>query len=83
MYIFPGIGLGTILARALHVTDAMVEQASIALSTSLTDEEKAADLVYPRLVRIRTISARIALAVVRAAQAAVCILLYTVQIGFG
>jgi malic enzyme len=79
MYIFPGIGLGTILARARHVTDTMVEQAAIALSSSLTDEEKAADLVYPRLVRIRTISAQIALAVVRAAQAAVCVLLFRLK----
>ena len=68
MYIFPGIGLGTILAKAKHVTDSMVEQASIALAGSLTPEEKAADLVYPRLVRIRDISAQVALAVIRAAQ---------------
>lgn len=70
MYIFPGIGLGTILAKARHVTDAMVEQAAIALSSSLTEEETADGLVYPRLDRIRSISAKIALAVVRTAQAA-------------
>ncbi|PFH53929.1 hypothetical protein AMATHDRAFT_727 [Amanita thiersii Skay4041] len=68
MYIFPGIGMGSILAKARHVTDNMVEQASIALSSSLTTEEEAANLVYPRLARIRDISAQIALAVVRAAQ---------------
>ncbi|KAF8221039.1 malate dehydrogenase [Tricholoma matsutake] len=69
MYVFPGIGLGTILSKARHVTDAMVEQASIALSSSLTPEEKSSDLVYPRLVRIRDISAQVALAVIRTAQA--------------
>lgn len=68
MYIFPGLGLGTILSKARHVTDLMVEQASIALSASLTQGEKDADLVYPRLIRIRDISARIAVAVIRAAQ---------------
>ncbi|RXW24430.1 hypothetical protein EST38_g1441 [Candolleomyces aberdarensis] len=68
MYIFPGIGLGTILSKANHVTDSMVEQAAIALASSLTAEEHAAGLVYPRLVRIRDISAQIALAVIRAAQ---------------
>ncbi|KAF6757454.1 malate dehydrogenase [Ephemerocybe angulata] len=68
MYIFPGIGLGSILAKARHVTDSMVEQASIALAGSLTEGEKAAQLVYPRLVRIRDISCQIALAVIRAAQ---------------
>jgi len=68
MYIFPGLGLGTILSKARHVTDLMVEQASIALSASLTQEEKDTSLVYPRLTRIREISARIAVAVIRAAQ---------------
>lgn len=68
MYIFPGIGMGAILSMARHVTDSMVEQASIALAGSLTDEEKSSELVYPRLTRIRDISAKIGLAVIRAAQ---------------
>jgi malate dehydrogenase (oxaloacetate-decarboxylating)(NADP+) len=71
MYIFPGIGLGSILSKSRHVSDAMVEQASIALSSSLNDEETAAELVYPRLPRIRDISARIALDVIRKSQAEV------------
>jgi len=71
MYIFPGIGLGALLAKANRVTDSMVEQASVALAGLLDAEERAAGLVYPRLDRIREISARIALAVVRAAQNAV------------
>ncbi|KAF8630889.1 hypothetical protein AX17_005247 [Amanita inopinata Kibby_2008] len=68
MYIFPGIGMGTIMSKAQHVTDSMVEQAAITLSSSLTADEEAASLVYPRLGRIRTLSARIAMAVVRTAQ---------------
>ena len=72
MYIFPGIGLGTILSKARHVTDAMVEQASIALSSSLSRDEETSELVYPRLTRIRDISAQIALAVIRSAQLDVC-----------
>ncbi|KAI9452431.1 hypothetical protein F5148DRAFT_502718, partial [Russula earlei] len=68
MYIFPGLGLGALLAKASRVTDSMVEQASVALAASLDADERAADLVYPRLDRIREISSRIALAVVRAAQ---------------
>jgi len=68
MYIFPGIGMGAILSKSRHVTDAMVEQASIALASSLTVDEKSSELVYPRLTRIRDISAQIALAVIRAAQ---------------
>jgi malate dehydrogenase (oxaloacetate-decarboxylating)(NADP+) len=68
MYIFPGIGLGSILSRTRHVSDSMVEQAAIALASSLTEEEKAAELVYPRLERIRDISAQVAFAVIRQAQ---------------
>jgi malate dehydrogenase (oxaloacetate-decarboxylating)(NADP+) len=71
MYIFPGIGLGALLAKASRVTDSMVEQASIALAGSLDADERASGLIYPRLDRIREISSRIALAVVRAAQNAV------------
>jgi len=68
MYIFPALGLGTILSKAVHVTDSMVEQAAVALSNSLTPEEHADGLIYPRLNRIRQVSATIASAVVRAAQ---------------
>lgn len=46
----------------------MVEQAAIALAGSLTQDESSSELVYPRLTRIRDISAEIALAVIRAAQ---------------
>ncbi|KAH7922038.1 hypothetical protein BV22DRAFT_1106847 [Leucogyrophana mollusca] len=68
MYIFPGIGLGSILAKTRHVSDAMVEQAAFALASSMNAEEEAAQLVYPRLSRIREISARIAHAVIRQSQ---------------
>jgi len=68
MYIFPGIGLGSILSNTRHVSDGMVERAAVALASSLNDEERAAGFVYPRLARIRDISATIALAVVRQAQ---------------
>jgi malate dehydrogenase (oxaloacetate-decarboxylating)(NADP+) len=68
MYIFPGLGLGVLLSKASRVTDQMVEQASIALAGSLTPAERATDLLYPRLERIRDISAQIALAVIRTAQ---------------
>jgi malate dehydrogenase (oxaloacetate-decarboxylating)(NADP+) len=77
MYIFPGIGLGTVLSKARHVTDEMVEAASIALSSSLDEEELAAELVYPRLERIRQISGKIALAVIRKAQEQVLIFFST------
>jgi len=68
MYVFPGIGLGSILSRTAHVSDAMVETAAMALAGSLTPEESAAGLVYPRIERIRDISATVATAVIRQAQ---------------
>lgn len=68
MYIFPGIGLGTLLSKASRVTDSMIEQASVALAGSLDKEETKSGLVYPRLDRIRDISAQIAMSVIRAAQ---------------
>jgi malate dehydrogenase (oxaloacetate-decarboxylating)(NADP+) len=70
MYIFPGLGLGAILARATSVTDSMVEASSLGLADSLTEEEIALDLLYPCIERIREISAQIATTVIRAAQKA-------------
>lgn len=46
----------------------MIEQAGIALAESLTKEETEAGLIYPRLTRIREVSARIACAVIKQAQ---------------
>ncbi|PPQ81937.1 hypothetical protein CVT25_013785 [Psilocybe cyanescens] len=68
MYIFPGLGLGAILARVSEVTDSMVEASSLGLANSLTDEERAMGLLYPRIERIREISTFIAKEVIRAAQ---------------
>ena len=46
----------------------MIEAASLGLADSLTDEERGSDLVYPRIERIRDISAQIAQSVIRTAQ---------------
>lgn len=69
MYVFPGIGLGAILARVKTVSDKMIEASALALSDALTPEEKEAGLLYPRLDRIRDISTVVALRVIRQAQA--------------
>ena len=65
-----GLGLGSILAKASSVTDTMVEGASLGLAHSLTKDEEDSGLVYPRIERIREISAQIAVDVIRAAQKA-------------
>jgi malate dehydrogenase (oxaloacetate-decarboxylating)(NADP+) len=59
-YIFPGVGLGVIASRSRTVTDEMF----LAAAHSLANQVSAADLelgrVYPRLSRIRHVSAKIA-----------------------
>ncbi|KAJ7255870.1 hypothetical protein B0H12DRAFT_526094 [Mycena haematopus] len=70
MYIFPGLGLGAILARCSSVSDSMVEASSLGLANSLTPKEQALELLYPAIERIREISAGIAVQVIRAAQEA-------------
>lgn len=68
MYVFPGIGLGTILSKAVQVTGNMIYASGEALPTMITDEEKDLALLYPSITRIRDVSARVALYVIRAAQ---------------
>ncbi|KAI0266467.1 malic enzyme [Gloeopeniophorella convolvens] len=68
MYIFPGLGLASILCRASTVTDAMVEASSLGLADALNQDEHDSGLLYPRLDRIRDISAFIATRVIRKAQ---------------
>ena len=66
-YIFPGLGLGAILAKAEHVSDDMVYQTAATLAEALDDEERSHELLYPHLTRIREVSALVARDVVKAA----------------
>ncbi|QSS63943.1 NADP-dependent malic enzyme MaeA, partial [Histoplasma capsulatum] len=70
MYVFPGIGLGTILSKAVEVTDSMIYASGEALSKTLTSEELEHGLLYPDLTRIRDVSVIVARGVIRAAQEA-------------
>ena len=56
------------MCRASAVTDAMVEASSLGLADSLDEDEHDSELLYPRLNRIREISAYIAMRVIRKAQ---------------
>jgi len=67
MYVFPGIGLGAILSQASVISDDMIYTSSVALANCLTDEEKAAGLLYPRLCRIREVSTKVAAEVMKEA----------------
>lgn len=68
MFVFPGIGLGTILCKAIKVTQNMIYASGRALPTMITQEEADMGLIYPEITRIRAVSARVARDVIRAAQ---------------
>lgn len=69
MYVFPGIGLGTVLCESVHVTQEMIYASAVGLADSLTEEERAKSWLYPSLDRIRDISVSVARHVIRASQA--------------
>ncbi|KAL8858672.1 MAG: hypothetical protein Q9178_004760 [Gyalolechia marmorata] len=70
MYVFPGIGLGTILSKATVVTQSMIYASANALSTALNPSEIAQDWLYPEIARIREVSVIVAMGVIRAAEEA-------------
>lgn len=67
MYIFPGLGLGAVLAKPSYISDRMIYAAAKALADSLLPEEVAQGWLYPTLHRIRQVSAIVAAAVCREA----------------
>jgi malate dehydrogenase (oxaloacetate-decarboxylating)(NADP+) len=70
MYVFPGIGLGTILSKATTVTQSMIYASATSLSTSLLPSEVEQGWLYPEISRIRDVSVVVAMGVIRAAQEA-------------
>lgn len=67
VFIFPGLGLGALAARARRVTDSMTNAASKALALEVTDAECEARMLFPSVSRLRTVSQAVALAVARQA----------------
>ncbi|MFN0064094.1 MAG: NAD-dependent malic enzyme [Myxococcaceae bacterium] len=66
-FIFPGVGLGTLLSGATRVTDNMLLQASLALARYNDPARVTQGGVYPRIERIRAASRQVAAAVMRQA----------------
>ena len=68
-YIFPGVGLGVIVAESARVTEEMFAVAAKTLATMVTEEDLAMGRIYPSLSRIREVSREIAIAVAEVAYA--------------
>ena len=68
-YIFPGLGLGAIVAGARRITDSMFYAAARTLAGLVEASALASGLLYPRLSTIREVSAHIAVAVAEIAYA--------------
>jgi malate dehydrogenase (oxaloacetate-decarboxylating) len=68
MYVFPGVGLGALVARSSRITDGMFLAASRAISDMVTPEQEARGLLLPEMNDIRRVSAAVALAVGREAR---------------
>ncbi|EFJ19450.1 hypothetical protein SELMODRAFT_110809 [Selaginella moellendorffii] len=67
MYLFPGIGLGTLLCGARTVTDRMLSSAAARLASYMGEEDVNNGKIYPPISSIRDISKEVAVAVLRAA----------------
>jgi malate dehydrogenase (oxaloacetate-decarboxylating)(NADP+) len=69
VYVFPGIGLGTLVAEATQVSDTMFLKAAQKLASLVSDEDLAMGRVYPALSKVREVSIHIATAVAEEAYA--------------
>ena len=65
VFIFPGVGLGALVAEAREVTDDAFLTAAEELAASVTPERLAAGAIYPPIAELRRIARRIGVAVVR------------------
>jgi malic enzyme len=66
-FIFPGVGLGAIVAEAPAVTDRMFLLAARELAASVSDERLAQGALFPPIATLREVSRRIAIVVGREA----------------
>lgn len=67
VFVFPGIGLGTIISGAKEITDGMISAAAIALAQSLDDSELRERRLVPDISRLWDVCGDVAVAVARQA----------------
>jgi len=67
LFIFPGLGLGSIVSESRTVSDGMIYSAAARLSELVSDEELAEGKIYPDISTVRSVSKEIAIAVAQTA----------------
>ncbi|MBL9028323.1 MAG: NAD-dependent malic enzyme [Myxococcales bacterium] len=68
VYVFPGVGLGALVAQASRVTDSMFTVAARELAASVSEADLGEGALFPPLSELRDVTARVAAAVVREAR---------------
>jgi malate dehydrogenase (oxaloacetate-decarboxylating)(NADP+) len=66
-HIFPGVGMGLLVARARRVSDDMFLAAAQALAAQVADDDLQQGRLYPAPTRMREVAAAVAVAVARVA----------------
>jgi malic enzyme len=67
VFVFPGVGMGAVVAEASRVTEEMFLKAAHALASQVDEERLAAGALYPPIESLHEISREVALAVAREA----------------
>ncbi|PSW05228.1 NAD-dependent malic enzyme [Photobacterium lipolyticum] len=69
VFIFPGVGLASIVSQTQKVTLEMFTMASYALAECVSDEDLAAGCVYPRISKLKEVSVVVATSILENMQA--------------